>query len=70
MSGRSVARVFMEVGYAFSHQNGSHMIYRRSEPPHRHLSIPDHKELRPGTLRSLIRESGLTMDQFIQIAKS
>jgi hypothetical protein len=28
------------------------------------LSIPDHRELAPGTLRKLIRASGLTVDEF------
>lgn len=30
------------------------------------LSIPDHRELAPGTLRKLIRLSGLTVDEFLQ----
>jgi predicted RNA binding protein YcfA (HicA-like mRNA interferase family) len=42
----------------------SHIILRRREPPHRRLSVPDHKELAKGTLRSLIRQAGLTVDQF------
>ena len=33
----------------------------------RRLTIPDHKELAKGTLRSLIREAGITIDQFIQL---
>jgi hypothetical protein len=30
------------------------------------LSIPDHRELAPGTLRKLIRLSGATVEQFTQ----
>jgi hypothetical protein len=33
------------------------------------LSIPDHRELAPGTLRKLIRLSGLTVEQFIELLK-
>ena len=29
------------------------------------LSIPDHREVAKGTLRSLIRAAGLTIDEFI-----
>jgi hypothetical protein len=33
------------------------------------LSVPDHKEIAPGTLRSLIRASGLTVDEFVVLTK-
>jgi predicted RNA binding protein YcfA (HicA-like mRNA interferase family) len=42
----------------------SHIILRHTSPPHRRLSVPDHRELAKGTLRALIRESGLTVEQF------
>ena len=38
-----------------------------AEPPHRRLSVPNHKELANGTLRALIREAGLTMDEFASL---
>ncbi|MBX3406019.1 MAG: hypothetical protein KF869_04565 [Phycisphaeraceae bacterium] len=40
------------------------MILRRAAPPHRHLSVPNHKELAKGLLRGLIREAGLTVEEF------
>lgn len=57
----------MKLGYEMSHQTGSHMIPRRTEPPHRHLSIPNHKELGKGLLRSLVREAGITVDHFTSL---
>ena len=33
------------------------------------LSIPDHKEVAKGTLRSLIRAAGLTVDEFMELVK-
>ncbi len=33
------------------------------------LSVPDRREVAPGTLRSLIRASGLTVDEFVALAK-
>lgn len=33
------------------------------------LSVPDHRELAPGTLRSLIRSSGLTVEAFLDLEK-
>jgi predicted RNA binding protein YcfA (HicA-like mRNA interferase family) len=52
------------VGYELDEQHGSHMILRREDPPHRRLSVPSHRELDKGTLRVLIREAGLTVDEF------
>ncbi len=43
------------------------MILRSEEPPHRHLSIPKHKELGRGLLRGLIRDAGLTIEDFIKL---
>ena len=33
-------------------------------PPHRRLSVPDHRELAKGTVRALIREAGITAEEF------
>jgi hypothetical protein len=32
------------------------------------LSVPQHRELAPGTLRSLIRLSGMTVAEFVELA--
>ena len=64
VSGREAVRAFEKVGYVMDHQTGSHMILRHRDPPHRRLTIPDHRELAKGTLRSLIRQAGLTVEGF------
>ena len=46
---------------------GRHIILRHSDPPHRRLTIPLHNPLAKGTLRALIRDAGLTLDQFIHL---
>ncbi len=61
-SGQDAIRVFQEVGYAVDHQTGSHVILRH--PQMRRLTVPNHRELAKGTLRALIREAGLTKEQF------
>ncbi|MFO7650729.1 MAG: type II toxin-antitoxin system HicA family toxin [bacterium] len=55
---------FQKLGYEVDHQTGSHIILRHNKPPHRRLSVPDHPELAKGTLRALIRDAGLTPDEF------
>ena len=64
VSGRDAAKALRKLGYEVDRQTGSHIIVRQSSPPHRRLSIPDHKELAKGTLRALIRQAGITPDEF------
>jgi predicted RNA binding protein YcfA (HicA-like mRNA interferase family) len=46
---------------------GSHIILRHQASPHRRLTIPDHKEIAKGTLRNILREAGLTLDELIAL---
>jgi len=64
ISGREAVKAFGKAGYRMDHQRGSHMVLRNERPPFRRLTVPDHKTLAKGTLRSLIREAGLTVDEF------
>ena len=67
VSGRQLVKALAKVGYLFDHQQGSHIILRHQSPPHRRLTIPDHKEIAKGTLRQIIRESGLSVANLIQL---
>lgn len=40
------------------------MVLRQQEEPHRRVTVPDHRELAKGTLRSIIRELGLSVAEF------
>ena len=63
LSGHEVGRVFGQLGWRIARQRGSHIV--PGEPDHiATLSVPDHKEIAKGTLRSLIRVAGLTIDAF------
>jgi len=67
ISGDDAVRAFARVGYELDRQKGSHMLLRHSQPPHRRLSVPRHSELAKGTLRALIREGGLSVDEFVRL---
>ena len=67
ISGLDAVKAFHSLGYELDHQTGSHMILRQRVSPHRRLSVPNHRELAKGTLRSLIREAGLGVDEFIAL---
>ena len=60
-------KALLDAGYVIDHQTGSHIILRHSAEPHRRLSVPDHKELAKGTLRALLRQAGLTVEEFITL---
>ena len=67
VSGADAVRTFRKIGYELDDRHGSHILLRRAEPPHRRLSVPNHKELAKGTLRALIREAGLTVEEFARL---
>lgn len=65
VSGKDAVRAFSKLNYQLDHQTGSHLILRQDRTPFRRLTVPNHKEIARGTLRSLIREAGVTVDEFI-----
>jgi predicted RNA binding protein YcfA (HicA-like mRNA interferase family) len=67
VSGRDLVRAFEKSGYHFDRQTGSHMILRTSVPPFRRLVIPDHREIAKGTLRAIVRQAGITVDELIAL---
>ena len=69
ISGREVVAAFQRLGYEFDRQRGSHIILRHSAPPFRRLTIPDHREIAKGTLRALIREAGITVEEFVSLVR-
>lgn len=64
LSGREVVRVFEAFGWEFARQSASHIILVKDGEAIT-LSIPDHREVAKGTLRSLIRAAGLTVSEFV-----
>lgn len=66
VSGRDCIRALEKVGFHFKRQEGSHVILRRDDP-FAQISAPLHKELDRGTLRSLIRQAGLSVEEFVKL---
>ena len=64
MSGREVVRIFESLGWEAMRQAGSHIIMTKDRELVT-LSVPDHREVSKGTLRSLIRAAGLTVEEFV-----
>ncbi len=64
LSGRAVIKAFATLGWEVTRQSGSHVVMTK-EGETVTLSIPDHREVARGTLRSLIRAANLTVDEFV-----
>jgi len=67
ISGDDFIRVVHKIGYVWDHTEGSHMILLHTSG--RRLSVPRHKEMGRGLLRSLIRDAGLTREEFLRLLR-
>jgi len=66
ISGKEAVKAFQKAGWRVIGQVGSHVVLVKSGE-RANLSIPQHKELSVGTLRALIRNAGLTVDEFLNL---
>jgi predicted RNA binding protein YcfA (HicA-like mRNA interferase family) len=66
ISGAECVKALKKVGFVVDRQRGSHIILVREEP-RTTISVPDHKELDRGTLRSIIRQIGLSIEEFLKL---
>jgi len=62
ISGQEAVRVFEALGFQKARQRGSHVVMRRGA---RGCVIPLHRELAIGTLRSALRQAGVSPDDFV-----
>jgi predicted RNA binding protein YcfA (HicA-like mRNA interferase family) len=66
ISGAECVKALEQIGFAVDRQRGSHIILVR-EDPRTTVSVPDHKELDRGTFRAIIRQVGLSVDEFVEL---
>jgi predicted RNA binding protein YcfA (HicA-like mRNA interferase family) len=66
LSGRNCIKALAKAGFYSKRQEGSHVTLRRDEP-FCQLVVPLHKELDRGTLRAIIRQAGIPVDEFIKL---
>ena len=65
VSGKQVVKALMNLGYYVRDRESSHIHLRH--PTRQPLTVPDHREVAKGTLRAIIRDAGLTKDQFVDL---
>jgi predicted RNA binding protein YcfA (HicA-like mRNA interferase family) len=66
ISGKEAVRVFERLGFRTVRQRGSHVVLRRGECG---CVVPLHSSVAPGTLRSAIRQAGISVEEFIAAHK-
>ena len=68
ISGRDAVKALGKAGFETvrGRGKGSHIVMAKTDHPSI-LTIPDHRELDRGTLRAIIRQAGLTVDEFVAL---
>lgn len=66
ISGRDCVKALEKIGFRFLRQTGSHLHMRRDDP-FKQIAVPNHKVLKKGLLRSVIRDADLTVEEFIEL---
>jgi predicted RNA binding protein YcfA (HicA-like mRNA interferase family) len=65
LSGREVCAILERHGFVQVRQRGSHIVMQRKDDNGTTtVPVPDHKEVKIGTLRSIIRQSGVPRAEF------
>ena len=63
VNGAEAARALCRLGFIVQRQAGSHLILRREA---RTVVVPQHKPLKPGTLKGIMEQAGVTLETFIE----
>ncbi len=66
LSGKDIVKALERLDFKQIRQRGSHVILRRESGA---CVVPLHKQVKKGTLAGIIRQSGLTQDEFLKAVK-
>jgi predicted RNA binding protein YcfA (HicA-like mRNA interferase family) len=66
ISGYECVKALEKAGFYFKRQESSHIVLRRDDP-FAQVVVPNHKELDRGTLRAIIRQTGLSLEEFMKL---
>jgi predicted RNA binding protein YcfA (HicA-like mRNA interferase family) len=64
ISGRQCVKVLQKLGFVQRRQSGSHIIMQRKDP-FAMVSVPNHRTLKPGILRKIIKDVGISVSEFV-----
>ena len=66
ISGKECIKVLEKIGFYQKRRESSHIILRRDEP-FAQVVVPEHQELAKGTLRAIIRDADLSVEEFVSL---
>lgn len=66
LSPKQVIDTLCKFGFKYKSQKGSHMKYVKESNPKRIVVIPNHSEIAKGTLKSILEQAGLTLEEFLK----
>ncbi len=66
LSGQQVRKALEKSGFVLARQSGSHMILYRQDPMAR-VVVPDHREVRIGTLQQILQDAGISVEAFLKL---
>ena len=64
LSGADVVRALQRLGFVQIRQSGSHILMRRAQ---RGCVVPNHRELKVGTVNGILRQAGISPDEFASV---
>ena len=66
VSGADVVKVLLKSDFYIKHRVGSHVVLRR-DAPFAQTVVPQHSELDRGTLRAILKQAGLRLEEFLNL---
>lgn len=66
ISGSDIVRALQKSGFTIRRQHGSHIIMRRDQP-FAQTVVPNHRQIDRGTLRAILRQSDISVEDFIRL---
>ena len=66
VSGAETIRALERIGFKVTRQRGSHVVLRKGSTG---CVVPNHKELKKGTLAGILKQAGISNDDFIDVLK-
>ncbi len=67
VSGSDTIRALELMGFKVTRQRGSHIVLKKGSQG---CVVPNHKELKAGTLVGIIKQAGISVDDFVNALKS
>ncbi|MBU4246117.1 MAG: type II toxin-antitoxin system HicA family toxin [Nanoarchaeota archaeon] len=67
VSGKEVIKALVRIGYFVHHQKGSHICLKNSNSPYNRITVPNHRELKKGTLNGILKDAKLSVDELLKL---